>query len=273
MKGWMELPASSSGSDYYTGVFKDGNDRNYSYLYQYSTYTSLWTAYPLYSATMSGSKSGTWAKNDKIAENRQVNVWDASYNVLYGQTDYVNNASSSGEEYYSRGHQIPDADRSNNSTMIGQTYLATNSTPQIQNAFNGYIWKELEEDIRKIASATDTLYVVTGAAFKKGNTTEDITYIHPKGDSGKDVPVPNYYWKALLKVTWTGSGDRKTVSSAKAIGIWMPHTVYTSTDYSDYVVSVDDLESNTGFDLFANLPDTVESSAESNSNWTTFKNF
>jgi hypothetical protein len=33
------------------------------------------------------------------------------------------------------------------------------------------------------------------------------------------------------------------------------------------------VEQWTGFDFFANLPDTIEASAERNSNWSTFQSF
>ena len=267
--GWLELPAATSGSDYYSGNFKVSGSRNYSYLYQYSTYTNLWTAYPLYSGSMGSGYSSSWQKNPSIAESKQVNCWSASYNVIYGQTDYVDNASTA-SEYYARGHNIPNADRSGNSTMQAQTFYATNSTPQIQNKFNSTIWSKLEGDVRSIAQATDTVYVVTGAAFRKVGGSENITYIHPKGDSGKSVPVPNYYWKVLLKVTWSGSGNNKTVTAAKAIGVWIPHQQYSNSDYSTYVCSVNQIETWTGFDFFANLPDDLETAAENNTSWSSF---
>ena len=273
MKGWLELPRSTSGSDYYTGSFSVSGSRNYSYLYQYSTYTSLWSAYPLYSATMGGGYESSWTWNPNISQSKQVNCWDASYNVLYGETTYVNDAQGTGSEFYARGHQVPNADRNANNTMQSQTFYATNSTPQIHYGFNDGIWKTLEGDVRTIASAADTVYVVTGAAFQKKGVGESITYIHPKGDSGKSVPVPNYYWKVLLKVKWSGSGNNKTVSSAQAIGVWLPHMKFTGTTYSSYVCSVSQIEEWTGFDFFSNLPDNLETTAESNTNWTTFKNF
>ncbi len=191
---------------------------------------------------------------------------------IYGETNYVNDASTA-SEYYARGHQIPNADRNKNSTMQTQTFYATNSTPQIQRRFNDAIWKTLEGDIRTIAQNTDTVYVVTGAAFHKGSETPAITYIHPKGDPNKNVPVPLYYWKVLLKVKWTGSGTSKTVSEAKAIGVWIPHQQYYSNDYSSFVYSVDQIEEWTGFDFFANLPGGTENVAETNSSWSKFQSF
>lgn len=272
-KGWLELPRSTTGSDYYTGTFMAGSARNYTYMYQYSTYTSLWTAYPLYSDTMGGGYSANWKKNPNIAESAQVNCWDASYNVNYGDTYW---SSTQGSEFYARGHNIPNADRNGNSTMQTQTFYATNSTPQIQNKFNASIWNALEGDVRTVASS-DTVYVVTGATFQKVGETKPVTRIHPKGDETKEVPVPNYYWKVLLKVEWSTSGNTKTVSSAKAIGVWIPHQQYNNNDYSSYITSVDQIEEWTGFDFFANLPGTqtsgIEQSAESNTSWSQFQSF
>ena len=263
--GWLELPARPAEADY-VGTFYDGDDRNYTYFYDYETYTSLCVAYPLYSATMGGGYSASWKKNTNIADAYQVNCWTASYNVNYGETMW---SSSQGSEYYARGHQIPNADRNGNDTMQSQTYYATNSTPQIQNKFNASIWSTLEGDVRTVASATDTLYVITGATFQTAGGSESITYINPKADETKNVPVPNYYWKVLLKVKWSGS----TVTSASAVGVWLPHQQYKNNDYSSYVKSVDEIEGYTGFDFFTNLPLSLQATAEANTSWGTFSSF
>ena len=261
---WLELPARPADVDY-VGTFYDGDDRNYTYYYDYETYTSLCVAYPLYSSTMGGGYSASWKKNTNVPDAYQVNCWTASYNVNYGDTMW---SSSQGSEYYARGHQIPNADRSGNDTMQSQTFYATNSTPQIQNKFNAGIWSTLEGDVRSVA-ATDTVYVITGASFRKAGGSESITYIHPKADETKDVPVPNYYWKVLLKVQWTGD----LVTSASAIGVWLPHQQYNNNDYSAYITSVDQIESWTGFDLFTNLPSALQTTAEANTSWATFSSF
>ncbi|MBQ6311221.1 MAG: DNA/RNA non-specific endonuclease [Bacteroidales bacterium] len=278
--GWLELPAKQTGNDLYNGVFKVGNDRNYSYLYQYSTYTSMWTAYPLYSSTMSSTSSGeaipgpynpvqmasdatrgtSWAANPDIEKALQVNVWDGSYNVNLVDPPYVS-------DYYARGHQIPNADRSGNGSMQTQTYYATNSTPQIQNRFNGYIWGQLETAVRNCVK--DTVYVVTGPTFRTVGGSESITYIHPSHDSGKNVPVPNYYWKVLLKVKRSGS----TITDAIAIGFWFEHKQYNSQDFTPYVKSVSQIETLTGLDFFVNLPSSLQATAKANTNWDTFRSF
>lgn len=285
--GWLELPAKQEGSDYFNGVFKAGSARNYSYMYQYSTYASLWTAYPLYKATISTSsstvsssssewmgvpyvvsndevetKGTTWAANPQIEKALQVNLWDGGYGVNVANPPYVSDT-------YARGHQIPNADRKANGTMQSQTYYATNSTPQIQNRFNGYIWVDLENAVR--ACIKDTVYVVTGPVFQKVGESESITYIHPSHDSGKNVPVPNYYWKILLKVKRSGGA----ITEAKAIGFWFEHRQYAETerDFTQHACSVNQIEEWTGFDFFVNLPDSIEETAEANTDWNAFRTY
>ena len=76
-----------------------------------------------------------------------------------------------------------------------------------------------------------------------------------------------------MKVKW----ENGKVTSASTIAFWFEHKEYDSSDsdynYVTHAVSVDRIESLTGLDLFTNLPDELESTAEANSNWTTFQNF
>lgn len=240
------------------GTFFDGSARNYTHLYDKSMYTSMWTAYPLYYSATDGSASASWQPNPDIAESDQINIWSGSYGVDYGNT------------IYSRGHQVPKADRKGNSAMLAQTYYATNSVPQIQDGFNGGIWATVENKIREQlpSNDTDTLYVVTGVAFQKAGGNEDITYIQPQHDT-KECPVPNYFWKVVLKVN--RSGD--SVTAAESVGFWFEHDQYSGATFEDYTVSVNQIEEWTGFDFFVNLPDNLETGAETNSSWTTFSNF
>lgn len=269
-KGWLELPANTLTADNYIyDEQKVGTARNYTMSYDISTYAAMWVAYPLYSSTMgSTSRPSNWSYNGHFSSDYQVNVTSKSYGVEWTE--------SYGNELYARGHQIPNADRNVNSSWQNQTFLVTNSTPQIQNRFNGSIWESLEDGVRTIASATDTVYVVTGPVFRKIGGHETIKTISPQLDPNKNVPVPNYYWKALLKVKWSG----KTVTSASAIGFWYEHKSYVNNekyDDSQFVVSVNDIEDWTGLDLFANLPGDkdsgIEKTVQENTNLQTFRNF
>ena len=145
-----------------------------------------------------------------------------------------------------------------------QTFYVTNSVPQIQDSFNGGIWNSLESALQSRAKS-EIVYIVTGVAFEKVGESRSITYTSAKDDT-KSVPVPNYFYKVALTVTTNSSG---TVTSASAVGFWFEHKTY-SDSYTNYAVSVDQIEQWTGFDFFANLPDSVEVTAEKNASWSNF---
>ncbi len=173
---------------------------------------------------------------------------------------------------------IPQADRKSDDTMNSQTYYVTNQTPQRQNNFNGSIWGSLEEATRGlVSSASDTVYVVTGPAYRTVGGNETIEYLtgaEGKNANPENLAIPNYFWKALLKVKWNGN----MIESASAIGFWFEHRDYSSKEtYAQFAVSIDEIERRTGFDLFANLPGSntsgIEKTAEANTSWTAFQSF
>lgn len=256
-EGWLELPAITGNEDY-LGTFYSGMERNYSYNYSIYWYASMWVAYPLTSAQTSGSASSSWqfAPTSIIPEKYQVHIVKNSYGTSYGDVDY------------SRGHQIPNADRKSDDTMNQQTYYAINQTPQLQNKFNGTVWSNLEGAVRTEAGKVDTLYVITGPLYKTVGGNEKISYLSAKtGITPEELAVPNYYWKALLKVKWK---DGKVID-ASSIGFWFEHKEYNSGDsdyaYAKHATSVDQIEQWTGLDLFANLPDELETKVEQNADW------
>ena len=142
--------------------------------------------------------------------------------------------------------------------MQTQTFYVTNSVPQIQDNFNGGIWQTLEAALQSEAMS-ETIYIVTGVAFAKEGETKTIKYTTAKDDT-KRVPVPNYFYKVVLKVKTNSSG---VVTSASTVGFWFEHKEYSNSAYANYAVSVDQIEEWTGFDFFPNLPDNIEVSAES----------
>ncbi len=276
--GWLELPSyttagmagttTSSLSDLYWITHKaemgGREQRNYTMLYDPELYTSYWVAYPLCSDHMTSGRVDSWGIFDpKVPKDKQFSLSSGyGVNVYDGQVQ---------TNYYARGHQIPNADRNNVAAMQEQTYYPTNITPQLQEGFNGGIWVDLESAVRSAVHAGDTVYVVTGAAFRKKGWAEEIKTISPSGGR-PSLQVPNYYWKVLLKVKWNGS----SINNAKAVGFWLEHRddLRSSTSaYQNYTTTVDQIEAWTGFNFFANLPEALQNACENSSDWTAFKNF
>lgn len=264
---WLEMPAPfpSDVRDirYVThrGLMNGTLQRNYSICYDSDACTSYWVAYPLCSSHLSTGRSECWGYDTEVPEKEQTSVVSG-----YGASVQTQNYS---RNFYARGHQIPNADRNAVPEMLAQTYFSTNMTPQIQNGFNGGIWARLEEAVRSAVPQNDTLYVVTGASFNKAGEPEKIRTIVNKNDK-KILPVPNYYWKAVLKVS---RNDKGIPVRGIAIGFWLPHADLKGHSYTEYAVPVDSLESWTGIDLYVNLPDPAEVPAESSSSWEAFLQF
>ena len=258
-KDWLEAPASPSalGSKYLVttrATMNGKNARNYSILYDPSRYASLWTAYVLCAGHQGTGSGGAWNKNPQIPESKQSSV-EHGYPSVGGLA-------------YDRGHQIPNADRNGVSAMRTQTYYWTNSTPQLA-TFNQGIWNTLENQVRAAAPSSDSLYVVPGPVYQTVGGNETVKTFTNSTNDDKTLPIPNYYYKVVLKVHRSGG----TVTGASAIGFWFSHEAHKDENWQSFAVSVDEVEQKTGFDFFANLPPDLEAQAEQNTSWSTFRNF
>lgn len=238
----LELPASVDSKTAVEMEIKCGDRVNYTALYDTERYASLWVAYVVSSDDMGDVKRpSSWSYNPQLSTSKQVNLCSRSYN-----------------DDYSRGHLIPNASRNARREEQEQTFYVTNSVPQIQNGFNGGVWMHLESAVQQYAEH-EPLYVATGVVFEPVGQSCDIAYTSAKEDT-KRVPVPNYFYKVVLRVERSASGE---VVDAEAIGFWFEHRAY-SDKYYNYAVSVDEVERLTGFDFFQSLPDDVEAHAERN---------
>ena len=267
--GWLEMPGTDrtqeQGMACHTHWAEMGGkqQRNYTLLYDTGTYASCWVAYPLCADHLSNGREEAWGYDPLVDKSQQTAV-TKGYGGTFATPNYSRN-------FYARGHQIPNADRSGVPEMMAQTYYSTNMTPQIQNGFNGGIWAKLEAGVRG-SLTTDTLYVVTGATFHKVSSAR-ANAVNPtvtNRNDGKVLPVPKWYWKVLLKVKRSAEGQ---VEQAETIGFWLPHEDLKGHSYTEYVTTVDQIEEWTGFDFFVNLKDSLENAVENQCDWAAFQTF
>jgi endonuclease G len=67
------------------------------------------------------------------------------------------------------------------------------------------------------------------------------------------VKVPDGYYKALLRYK-KGAPDGEYI----ACGFYLPHDSSIPSDsFMEYIMSVEELEKQTGMDFFVNLPDVI----------------
>jgi endonuclease G len=234
---WLELPEMSAadGLDFFSRTCTlDGKTvRNYSFYWDYTNRVSHWVAYPLCSVYLGNSgRSEAWGYDPFLPAAKQQNVSGG-----YKEGD---------NGWYTRGHQLPSADRTANSILNQTTFYGTNITPQ-DNDFNGGVWMSLEEKIRTWAKNSDTLYVVTGCVTKGAKH-----YVLDR--SNFRVTVPAAYYKAVLRYSKNSTQGR---GGFMAAAFWYDHENYPRTFSKSESLSVAALEEKLGYKLFVNLDEVV----------------
>ncbi len=239
----LEVPALQSGNVFVEHSTLEGRDSLINYMLEFSPahHLSRWVAF-----RFDGS-------------NRAINVNRKSYNI---EPQYPADPDLSGglsdDAYFGgfqHGHLCASHDRRYSRDANDQTFFMSNMMPQ-SGAFNGDYWTIYENFVQtkgRSESFADTLYVVKGGTLDqiRQNITVD----------GNVVPVPQYYWMALLRVKGT---------SYAAIGFWMEHrddypeiaAAQVNAEILDHAVTIDQLETLTGINFFPNLPDDVEQTVE-----------
>ncbi len=160
---------------------------------------------------------------------------------------------------FDRGHLCPSEDRDGSTADNVATFLMTNITPQAPDN-NRVTWRELEEYARVLVDEGNELYIVAGGRGAGGQgSSGSASTIH----SG-DVTVPSHFWKVLV-VLPVGSNDVSRVgASTRVIAVDVPNNQSVDQkNWGDFRVSVDALESLTGFDFLSQVSSGVQSAVES----------
>ena len=146
---------------------------------------------------------------------------------------------------YDRGHMAPAADFKNSYQVMKETFYMSNICPQ-QPQFNRGIWLDLEKLVRAWAFKYKKIYVVTGPVLQAGLPTI--------GRLNK-VAVPRQFYKVVLYVN---------PPYVKGIAFLMDNQP-SDLSLTNFVVSIDKVESLTGVDFFPRLPDYIEDEVEAKS--------
>ena len=157
---------------------------------------------------------------------------------------------------YSRGHFVASDYRQNTVDANSETFYYTNQALQWQDGFNSGIWSSLESNVSSHSpSGNDTLYVVVGVLYKNANN-----YQTPNG-GGAQVLAPSHFYKCLMKCSFDGSGS---MTAAKGVAYLFENKSYSGA-YGAYATTIDEVEAESGFDFFANVPQNLQDAAEKQS--------
>ena len=144
---------------------------------------------------------------------------------------------------YDRGHMAPAADMRWSSQTMKECFYLSNVCPQNHNLNSG-AWNDLEKQVRYEARYYKSVWVVCGPIFE---------YNNPKRIGSNHVAVPDSFFKALLA--------RRKDGSYASIGFIFPNKA-CQRNLTNYAMTVDELESKLGMDLFYNLDDRAQDRAE-----------
>ena len=237
--------------------FPGGKLRNYSVCYDVDRHISHWVAYPIFkkvyeTPVLSRVNDFNYDPNDQLPV---IPTRDQQYIGTGG------NGRGYGARGYDRGHMLPQASRYNNYEPNRMTYYGTNMMPQ-NSTLNQNIWASLEGKVRGWGGLQtyDTLYVVTGAAFKSTKTI---------GNANGPIAVPSHCWKVLLRQR--GNQNRQIsqfkADELKAIGfVFTNDDAGAATSIESAVRSVKEIEELTGFKFFRNLDPAVADAVKSQKN-------
>lgn len=237
--------------------FPGGKLRNYSVCYDVDRHISHWVAYPIFkkvyeTPVLSRVNDFNYDPNDQLPV---IPTRDQQYIRTGG------NGRGYGAKGYDRGHMLPQASRYNNYEPNRMTYYGTNMMPQ-NSTLNRNIWASLEGKVRGWGGLQtyDTLYVVTGAAFKSTKTIDN---------ANGPIAVPSHCWKVLLRQR--GNQNRQIsqfkADELKAIGfVFTNDDAGAATSIESAVRSVKEIEELTGFKFFRNLDPAVADAVKSQKN-------
>lgn len=237
--------------------FPGGKLRNYSVCYDVDRHISHWVAYPIFkkvyeTPVLRRVNDFNYDPNDQLPV---IPTRDQQYIGTGG------NGRGYGARGYDRGHMLPQASRYNNYEPNRMTYYGTNMMPQ-NSTLNQNIWASLEGKVRGWGGLQtyDTLYVVTGAAFKSTKTIDN---------ANGPIAVPSHCWKVLLHQR--GNQNRQIsqfkADELKAIGfVFTNDDAGAATSIESAVRSVKEIEELTGFKFFRNLDPAVADAVKSQKN-------
>jgi len=217
--------------------------QQYCLSYNNSKLTPNWTSWHLYSNDV----GSTPRQDDFRADVTLPSSW---YRVK--ETDYQFSIYG-----FDRGHMCPSADRTLSVADNSATFLMTNMIPQSPNN-NQQTWANLENYRRTLINAGNELYIISGP-YGQGGTSAKGTF----STLSSGVVVPSKTWKIIVVIPNGNSDLSRITSTTRVISVIMPNDpTCSSHPWEYYKVSVDNIETLTGYDFLSNVSITIQNLIE-----------
>lgn len=142
---------------------------------------------------------------------------------------------------FDRGHMAPAGDMRWDQQAMSESFFLSNMVPQVGKGMNQGIWKNLEEKVRRWALNRGEVYIYTGPIY----TGTDDTI------GANKVAVPSYLYKIVYDPV-----------QVEAIAFIMPNQKLSASTMPTYIVSVREIENETGLNFLSKLKKQVQDSVE-----------
>ncbi|MBQ0114785.1 MAG: DNA/RNA non-specific endonuclease [Bacteroidales bacterium] len=145
---------------------------------------------------------------------------------------------------YDRSHMAPAMDMRWNATAMSQCFLMTNICPQDHDLNDGE-WRHMEEAIHHWAKSAERLVIFTGPVIERNMD---------KMGKKHNIAVPDEFFKVVY-----------SPKHNRAIAFLFDNEM-ADKSWTNYAVTIDEVERVTGYDFLSALPDNVETDIESKEN-------
>jgi endonuclease G len=151
---------------------------------------------------------------------------------------------------YVRGQMAPAEDMARSRRAMAESFLMSNIAPQVGTGFSKQIWKNLEAAVRGWVEQRGRLTVIAGPIFAIGGEGVKYSLI---GDNR--VAVPTHFYKIVV--------DDNSMGNIETLAFIIPNENLDERHYSEFLVSIKEIEAATGLDFLSALPKDVQSKIES----------
>jgi endonuclease G len=185
-------------------------------------------------------------KNNDIDREDRFKVDNALKQKGYKVTTHDDYKNPTGSKKWNRGHMVQfDDARGYGSKAAKESFFTTNVCPQLA-LLNQKGWLTLEKNCTEFARDYEVAWIYSGPIYGE----HKVPFA-----SGRKVPKPIAFFKIVVS---PGEDDQVDVLAFR-----MPHkSIASDADLSEYLVSVREIEEETGLDFLHTLPDDVEEEIE-----------
>ncbi|BFZ05872.1 hypothetical protein BsWGS_08911 [Bradybaena similaris] len=147
---------------------------------------------------------------------------------------------------FDRGHLAAAANHRHSEKAMNQTFILSNTAPQVGEGFNRNAWNNLEKYVRAVARNNKNVYVCTGPLFLPRREPDGKNYVKYQVIGDNHVAVPTHFFKVVLIENDQGQFDLQSYV--------MPNQPLPEIKLHHFLVPLETIERAAGLLFYQNIP-------------------